>query len=742
MNPNPGQTPQQVSAQQPRPQGQPGAQAQPRIPMYQPAHIRNLPTLTADEKDKYEKGLQALWNKVNSTDPDTPDHIQARSKIIEFSKILTGKIHQRRHQMTQQPGQQGQQPQARQAPQAQAAQPQQAQQQQQKPPTPQTPVHPPVQPQAQAQQQAAASASTTAPTLAQNPSQLGQQAQAGVKPQTQSQSQNAPAGAATEGMAAQAQAGQAAAAQAAQAAQKMKIPDHVREHVNKIVFRAPLQYADKSPEQVAAWIEDIKEKYGRALTTMESSKKLATDLEKYYNDRQQAGTPLKDKELQNYQLRKEQQTKAYNGALKWVEGVRKQQAMLAQSQANQNSQASAAAAPAAGTGTPAQRVNNANAQPAANNAQSGGNAQANSQNTPAVNPSLEAVKNQQAAAAAAAAAARQTPTNGTPTPTQPRPMPSTIQPTAPAPPQQAQAQPARPEQPQPPPVNTAFSGIANQAQSAGTPTQGAARVQTPQVSTPVTAGGPTRALSHSAAMSLANQRAATTPGSAPVPGQPGTTGTASPAPGAGVNQSVMGSGAQHQQGHPHAHPQQPQQAIQSKLPIPKVLPEKVTQVPQGVTMGGGVNTGRPTVSQGSGTLGGVMNQPAVAKIPAYNHEADGDHVLSKKKLDELVRQVCGGTGEGQEGNMLTPEVEENVLNLADSFLDNVLHAACRNAKERGSKVLEIRDIQLVLERAYNIRIPGYSSDELRTVRKILPSAGWIAKMSAVQAAKVMPGKGE
>lgn len=53
-----------------------------------------------------------------------------------------------------------------------------------------------------------------------------------------------------------------------------------------------------------------------------------------------------------------------------------------------------------------------------------------------------------------------------------------------------------------------------------------------------------------------------------------------------------------------------------------------------------------------------MNQPAVPRIPAYNHDAEGDHVLSKKKLDELVRQVCGGPAEGQDGNFLTPEVEE------------------------------------------------------------------------------------
>lgn len=76
------------------------------------------------------------------------------------------------------------------------------------------------------------------------------------------------------------------------------------------------------------------------------------------------------------------------------------------------------------------------------------------------------------------------------------------------------------------------------------------------------------------------------------------------------------------------------------------------------------------------------------------------------------------------------------MSLADSFVDRLLHSACANAKQRGSKVLEIRDIQIVLERVYNIRIPGYSSDELRTVRKVQPAQGWITKMSAIQASKV------
>lgn len=159
---------------------------------------------------------------------------------------------------------------------------------------------------------------------------------------------------------------------------------------------------------------------------------------------------------------------------------------------------------------------------------------------------------------------------------------------------------------------------------------------------------------------------------------------------------------------------------------------------------------------------GMMQQPALAKIPPYTMEED-NRILTKTKLDELVRQVTGSMG--MEGQGLAPDVEsvsepfsvlclcynqslnieltsfQSVFEVCDNFIDQVLQSACKNAKERGSKLLEIRDIQLALERGYNIRIPGYASDEIRTVRKIQPSPAWISKMSAVQAAKVTGGRG-
>lgn len=67
--------------------------------------------------------------------------------------------------------------------------------------------------------------------------------------------------------------------------------------------------------------------------------------------------------------------------------------------------------------------------------------------------------------------------------------------------------------------------------------------------------------------------------------------------------------------------------------------------------------------------------------------------------------------------------------------------ACKLAKLRGSSSLELRDIQIILERQYNIRVPGYSTDEIRTVRRPQAAPGWAHKMSAVQAAKLTGGGG-
>ena len=86
-----------------------------------------------------------------------------------------------------------------------------------------------------------------------------------------------------------------------------------------------------------------------------------------------------------------------------------------------------------------------------------------------------------------------------------------------------------------------------------------------------------------------------------------------------------------------------------RYPISKSLnvssPRPIDMPPSRPTLTGGPNVGMP----------GQMAMPAISAYPGYVLEAsENGRVLSKKKLNELVREVCGP---GQE-EQLTPEVEE------------------------------------------------------------------------------------
>ncbi|KIW19793.1 hypothetical protein PV08_00368 [Exophiala spinifera] len=171
----------------------------------------------------------------------------------------------------------------------------------------------------------------------------------------------------------------------------------------------------------------------------------------------------------------------------------------------------------------------------------------------------------------------------------------------------------------------------------------------------------------------------------------------------------------------------------AKTPTPVITKNLQVAEPKPVQM----PPSRPTMTGGAGVgLPGQLAQPALTALPGYVLESSEDgRVLSKKKLNELVREVCGPGPDEQ----LDPEAEEIFLQVADDFVDDVVTQACKLAKLRGSPSLELRDIQIVLERQYNIRVPGYSTDEIRTVRRPQAAPGWAHKMSAVQAAKLTTG---
>ena len=617
MNPAQGQMPGQAGQGAQSPAQQAGAQQATgqnpnQATLYQPHQIRALNILSEEEKNKYVAGLEGLWAKIKSSPNGSPEYKQATDKIWNFSKMLQNKIsqrqaHLRHHQnmQAQQAAQAQQVQQGQQQPQQQTQQTQQTQQQ-----TPQQ--RPQVQNQQQAQQQAQ-----------QQPAQQPQQ-QAMSQPQLQmarQQSQQKAQGqqVAPNGTVPNQGQGQEQPQQANNP--QGKLPEHVMNHLRQLKIKPLPAYENKPAPEQQKHLNDLRARYGRALMSAETSRNKIRAIDSQVKKREQDGNPFGEDDLKKLNEQRAAATKQEGDARRWIEGFRKAHVI--------------------GDGT--------------NNAQNG-----NSQNMQGANAAGAPQAPQQPNAAAAN---RASPPNGQP-----------LNQNAAA--QQAQAQLQAQQRPQ----------LANNAQQNQQAAQ-AGRGQAPNAQGPqsATAGGPGRALSHQAAISIANQRAANTASNAqaqqaggqqqPAVGTPTSAGGAPPAnpqqpaqqqqqqpqqPQQAQSQTpIQQQQAQPQQGHPHAHPNQGQtQAINSKLPIPKVLPEKATAVPQGVQLGGGIKGNRPTLNQGNTTMGAAMHQPALQKIPAYNNEAEGDHVLSKKKLDELVRQVCGGSSDGQEGNLLTPEVEE------------------------------------------------------------------------------------
>lgn len=168
------------------------------------------------------------------------------------------------------------------------------------------------------------------------------------------------------------------------------------------------------------------------------------------------------------------------------------------------------------------------------------------------------------------------------------------------------------------------------------------------------------------------------------------------------------------------------QAMSSPKKTPTTLPPipKVLSVTKPVAVS--VKPDRPTLSSGAGIVAPALTTPALIKPPSF--DVGENRVLGKRKLRELVLSVIGLENEG----MIDGDVEETLFDAADEFVTSVTSFACRLAKHRKSEKLESKDIQLHLERNWNIRIPGYSADEVRSVRRIAPIASYTQKVAGVK----------
>lgn len=86
--------------------------------------------------------------------------------------------------------------------------------------------------------------------------------------------------------------------------------------------------------------------------------------------------------------------------------------------------------------------------------------------------------------------------------------------------------------------------------------------------------------------------------------------------------------------------------------------------------------------------------------------SDSVRVLQRESLRQLLSQIVPD-------ERVDPLVEAFLLDVADDFVDSVVAFACKLAAHRKSDTLEVKDIVLHLERAWDMVLPGFETEELR-----------------------------
>ncbi|KAI6674118.1 hypothetical protein NL676_002024 [Syzygium grande] len=105
-----------------------------------------------------------------------------------------------------------------------------------------------------------------------------------------------------------------------------------------------------------------------------------------------------------------------------------------------------------------------------------------------------------------------------------------------------------------------------------------------------------------------------------------------------------------------------------------------------------------------------ITSPMIGKTAGLGSDESCNRILSKRSIHELVNQI-------DPSEKLDAEVEDILVDVAEEFVESITAFGCSLAKHRKSTSLEAKDILLHVERNWNITLPGFSADEVKSYRK-------------------------
>ena len=369
--------------------------------------------------------------------------------------------------------------------------------------------------------------------------------------------------------------------------------EHIMTAVRNLKFIPPPQYWSR-PEDGQRWASEMKLKYAAYLQRAEQAESAYRDLTLSLQARQHQGKPLSEEEMQSLTTRRNQLSQASSNAREYISNFKKQQDQIRLQQQQVLGDGEVHRPQAVGGFGDGAGESTSQSQEAPG-------PQSNSQNLPADSQ-------------ASAGEATRTQMNQAGRPS--------INPAVTAPSGQIPTTQSQTSQLHIPSAGVTTTQSATSSLNISTGVPNSQTDHSPQ-NPPSTSQGP-HPLSHKAAMDKAAR-------SYSQPTVPQTTS--------------QPSGPHPNLGNGNPPNNKPNLLIQKTLNVTPLQPVQMGSARP--TLSGGPSTGAP----------GPMGQPGIQKHPGYVLEGEGERVLGKKKLEELVRQVTGGS-DGEGGETLDPDVEE------------------------------------------------------------------------------------